>query len=313
MSREDDDDEALDPYTARLVVRGGAIVCAGLVLAIAWLLLAAPGRSLRPPPALLAASAGAMAAAAAPAVDAKEPSIVRGQRSLTVIPARRIPGLLALPLGFLRGNDLTDAVRFGQALRGTPAVKLVNLWATWCPPCVQENERFVEMSADWGRDVQFVPIHVGPISDPQGYRALVDRMPGAAVSPLVDASGDAVQSLLRGERLLTEEEGIPITMLLDCRDELRWIHVGELVDTTELGLHLGALRSELALPRCAPPPPAPARPPGCGDGVCAPPTENCANCLDDCACALVGTVCRTAPPARPEPHCAYPDSAFTED
>lgn len=311
MTREDDE-ERLDPYTARLVARGGLGVCAGLIAVVAWLLLAAPGQSSRPPPAPLAASPEEQAGTRAPREPEKEPIIVRGQRTLSLVPARRLPGLLALQLGFLRGNEMTDAVRFGQALRGTPAVKLVNLWATWCPPCVQENERFVELSSNWGRDVQFVPIHVGVIGDPAGYRALVDRMPGAAVSPLVDSTGDAVQSLLRAEGLLSEVEGIPITMLLDCRDDLRWIHVGELVDTGPLVEHLTVLRAELGLPRCAPPAPTPTRPPGCGDKLCAQPEEDCANCPEDCGCSTVGTVCRTAP-TKPRPHCAYPDSAFTED
>lgn len=303
-----DEEDGLDPVVERRVVRGGLIACGVFVAGIAWTLRAAPVVASAVAPAPVAAAVVEGAEVEAEAVT--RPVLAEGQRTAEVKPGRRLPGLLGLRLGFLRGNDFTDAIAFERVLRGTPAVKLVNLWATWCAPCVRENERFVGLSADWGRDVQFVPIHVGAIGDPAAYRKLVDMMPDAAVSPLVDTSGDAIQGLLRAEALLSPGEGIPITMILDCRDELRWIHVGELVDADGLARRLAALRAELDSPRCALP--AATRPPGCGDGVCAPPEEQCASCPDDCRCTTPGTVCRTAP-TRPEPHCAYPDSAFTED
>lgn len=301
------DDEELGPAAARRVVRGALLAGAGFAVCTVWSVTAAPGPSTRPEPAPLTAARAPSAESPARA----EPAIptVQVQRTVPVTPPRRLPGLPGLRLGYLGGQDMVVGnIAVDEVLRGTPAVKVVNLWATWCPPCVRENRLFLERSKGWRREVRFVPIHVGAISDFAAYRTLVDQMPAAAVSPLVDGSGDAIQSLLRAEKLLAAAEGIPITLVLDCRNELRWLHVGEVKDGEALDAEISRLRTELGSARCAV---EPGRPPGCGDGTCAEPGEHCDNCPDDCGCNTPGTVCRTAP-NREVPHCAFPDSAFNE-
>jgi len=169
---------------------------------------------------------------------------------------------------------------------------------------------FRALSSGWRRDIRFVPIHIGPVNDGDAYRRLIDQMPPTSAEPLIDASGDAFQGLLRAADLLETGEGIPITLLLDCRNELRWIHVGDLADTDALSERLTALRGELGSPRCAPPEPAPGAqpgPPGCNDGTCDG-SEHCGNCPADCGC-IVGTECRSLP-GDPKPRCVVPDTAF---
>jgi len=299
------DDEELGPSSARRVVRAALLAGAGFAVCTVWSVTAAPDGSTRP---------GAAPVAAPPALEevreapSPEVATAKVQRTAKVDPPRRISRLLALQLGFFRNHDMMDTIAVDEVMRGTPAVKVVNLWATWCPPCVRENQKFLELSKGWRREVRFVPIHVGAIGDLEKYRALVDEMPAAAVSPLVDGSGDAVLNLLRADQLLDRDEGIPITLVLDCRNDLRWMHVGELVDAAALDGEISRLRAELGSARCAV---EPSRPPGCGDHSCAEPAENCSNCPDDCGCSTPGTVCRTAP-GREVPHCAFPDSAFKE-
>lgn len=295
----------MDPFTARRVVRGSLLAGGCFAVCTAWSVTAAPEPSTRPEPAPVAAPVDVVekveqAPAAIP--------VATQPRSLVVAPPRRMPAMLALQLGYFRGTDMMGTIALDEVLRGTPAVKVVNLWATWCKPCVRENQRFLQISKGWRREVRFVPIHVGGIGDLAKYRSLVDEMPAAAVSPLVDGSGDAVQSLLRADRLIVAEEGIPITLVLDCRNDLRWMHVGELVDAAGLDAEISRLRAELGSPRCAA---EPTRPPGCGDRTCSG-EEHCSNCPEDCGCSVPGTVCRTAP-GRATPHCAFPDSAFNED
>ena len=238
---------------------------------------------------------------------------VAARRSAVVSPPRLLPELLRLQLGFLRPNQMVGTIAFGEVVRGTPSAKLINLWATWCAPCVREIDMFRALSDGWERDVQFVPIHIGAVHDNELYHKLVRAMPRTAEEPLIDASGEALQGLLRGVGLLDSGEGIPITLLLDCRNALRWIHVGELADTVELSKRLDVLRSELASPRCAPPAPVAAVtpvPPGCGDGICGAPEESCANCTADCGCSVSsGAECLILP-GEP-PHCGFPPIAFS--
>lgn len=306
--------DALDRLSEKelhAVLRGGTVVVMLLAGVLLWSLLAAP----RPQPRVDITPLGTSPQAreitveAAAAVPSATPAAAR--RVAEVTPARRLQGLFGLQLGFLRSNDIVASIAFNEVIRGTPAVKLINLWATWCAPCVREIGMFRELSGGWRRDIRFVPIHVGPVNDTTAYRRLVDQMPVAAAEPLIDASGDALQGLLRDAGLLETGEGIPITLLLDCRNELRWIHVGDLPDTEALSERLTALRGELGSPRCAPPEPAASAqpsPPGCGDGTCAAPTESCANCIADCAC-IAGTECRKIV-GDPVPRCVFPDEAF---
>ena len=172
------------------------------------------------------------------------------------------------------------------------------------------NQAFVQMTG-WdasqgcdivGFDRQFVAL----CNPAQAY------VPVAAVEPLIDGSSNAVLDILRDTGLLEYGEGIPITLLLDCRNELRWMHVGDLPDTVALSERLAALRGELGSARCAPPEPTPAAqpgPPGCGDAVCDRRSEHCGNCSADCGC-IVGTECRSLSGAAPS--CVVPDSAFNE-
>ena len=301
-------DDELDPFTARAVTRA-ALLAGGVFAACAvWFVRAAPEPSSRPAPAPMAAPPVVAQPAEAPA-PVKATVLTGAPRTVQVTPPRRVAAMRALRLGFFRDHDglVMDTIALDEVLRGTPAVKVVNLWAWWCEPCKRENQKFLALSKGWRREVRFVPVHVGAIDDLAKYRTLVDEMPPAAASPLIDASSDAIQSLLRADELLAVGEGIPITLVLDCRNDLRWLHAGELVDESALDAEISRLRAELGSARCAA---EPSRPPGCGDAVCALP-EDCSSCPEDCGCTTPGTVCRTAP-GREGPHCAFPDSAFNE-
>ena len=309
--------EALSDQDRRLVLRGGTAALVGLAALLTWSLLAAPEAPAvvhGDPAAPLATSPQAKRVTAEVVAQdpGTRPAANTARRVLELAIGRRLPGLFGLQLGYLRANDIVGTIAFSEVIRGTPSVKVVNLWATWCAPCVREISMFRGLSDSWRRDIRFVPIHVGPVSDGAAYRRLVDQMPVAAVEPLIDGSSNAVLDILRDTGLLEYGEGIPITLLLDCRNELRWMHVGDLPDTVALSERLAALRGELGSLRCAPPEAAPAAspgPPGCGDAVCDRRSEHCGNCVADCGC-IVGTECRTLPGAPPS--CVVPDSAFKE-
>ncbi len=317
MAAPDEDDalevDRLSPAEQRLVLRGGVAGGVALAGALVWSLVAAPVPEPRIPVAPLTTSPQARAITPEVLAASPSPSAAVGVRRVAeVTPGRRLPGLFGLQLGFLRSNDIIGTIALNEVLRGTPAVKVVNLWATWCAPCVREIGMFRALSESWRRDIRFVPIHIGPVNDGDTYRRLVDQMPATSAEPLIDASGDAFQGLLREAGLLETGEGIPITLLLDCRNELRWIHVGDLADTSALSERVTALRGELGSPRCAPPEPPPSAlpsPPGCGDGTCDG-GEHCGNCLADCGC-IVGTECRSLP-GDPRPRCVVPENAFSD-
>lgn len=96
---------------------------------------------------------------------------------------------------------------------------LINLWATWCPPCVKEmpsldrlqeklgSEHFavVAISQDRGGAAEVVPWlaaqklpHLTPYLDPQASVGRALAAPGLPVSVLVNAQGREVARLIGG-------------------------------------------------------------------------------------------------------------------
>lgn len=94
---------------------------------------------------------------------------------------------------------------------------VVNLWATWCPPCRREMPVFVHAQQAWP-DVAFLLINQGDA------RALVDdyftRYPLPLREVLLDPASHTMQ--VTGARVL------PTTLFFDAEGHLVDTHVGEL-------------------------------------------------------------------------------------
>lgn len=188
-------------------------------------------------------------------------------------------------------------------------VTVVNLWASWCLPCKQELPWFKSMfeGSDWGDNVRFVPLQVSDSRDPVWAREEFGPMMPEVKFFLSDR--DDVLPVLRKfdaiKKKSKEELQLPITLVFDCRRDLRLIHVGGLLerDFDELRERLDQLAGELGskfckvrkpkpvvvtqAPTSAPPEPVVVR---CGDGRCSAPDETAENCCDCVKCPL-GDMC----------------------
>lgn len=123
-------------------------------------LAGAPGR----------ASAAAIEAAGLDPCPATDPSQVATDQTL--------PDLVLACLG--DGPDVHLA-----GLRGTPLV--LNVWASWCPPCREELPVLAEVSAQAGSKVRFLGVDTADF-DPDAALALL-RGAGAHYPSVVDYSG----------------------------------------------------------------------------------------------------------------------------
>jgi peroxiredoxin len=95
-------------------------------------------------------------------------------------------------------------------------VVVVNVWATWCPPCRIEMPGFVDLQAEFRKDgVQFVGISV-------------DRGGGKAVRPFVEEKGvnfpQIVNPALAGRHF--PGNTVPRTYLIDKQGRIRYEHSG---------------------------------------------------------------------------------------
>jgi hypothetical protein len=228
-----------------------------------------------------------------PVIRPRPPEVAR---SIEITPPRRLP---ALPrLGAVQADGRLVPTSLAAALGG---VTVINVWATYCAPCMRELPRLQDLFATqlWGSDVRLLPVLLEP-PDAQNSQqaaalAALLRTPGAR-QVLVDLTpAGTVQTILHDMGLLPDRATLPLTLVLDCEQKARWLHIGELDDTVALAEVIERLRREL--PRCAA---ALALAEGCGDRRCEDARgETCDSCPPDCACGP-GRECVVVPdrPAR---------------
>lgn len=253
-----------------------------------------PARAALPPAPAPAPVAAAPLATAAPVIRPRAPEVAR---SVEITPPRRLQGLPRL--GGLQADGRLAPTSLAAALGSGVAV--INVWATYCAPCMRELPRLRDLftARAWGSEVRLIPVLLEPPDAQNSAQAAalqaLAATPGAR-QVLVDLTpAGTLQTLLHASGLLPVRETLPLTLVLDCEQKARWLHVGELERTDALAEVIERLRREL--PRCAA---AAAVVEGCGDRRCEDARgEDCSTCPADCACGP-GRECVTYPgrPAR---------------
>ncbi len=100
-------------------------------------------------------------------------------------------------------------------------VMVVNVWATWCPPCRVELPGFVELQNEWGSEVQFV----GLATDQQGARVVKPFAEEQGLNYPQIASGPLAYQHFPGE-------AVPRTYVIDTNGDIRYKHVGFMPKST---------------------------------------------------------------------------------
>lgn len=130
------------------------------------------------------------------------------------MPAAKEPALLALPLTSTQGEPVNLA-SFG----GKPTV--VNLWATWCPPCRREMPVLAQAQQD-RPDVNFVFISQGEtVAQVDGW---IRRQGLKLDNVLIDETRSASEAW--------QQRGYPTTLFFDAGGTLIEVRVGELSRAT---------------------------------------------------------------------------------
>jgi len=135
--------------------------------------------------------------------------------------------LLADPVDFqlpdLQGNPLQLSDYRGRWV-------VVNFWASWCSPCVQELPELAAYQREHAGQVQVIGINFEEISA-EDAQAFLDGLPPTGFPHLkYDGSGDGIPlaffTAADGRQLSLQ--GLPSTFFVDPQGEMRDMHLGPL-------------------------------------------------------------------------------------
>ena len=98
---------------------------------------------------------------------------------------------------------------------------LLNFWATWCKPCVEEMPLLSALQSDWsGRGLQIVGI---ALDDPERAGSFAEEL--QVQYPILVGRADVV---LTGRRYGNSSGMLPFSVLVDRDGLIRWTHLGAL-------------------------------------------------------------------------------------
>lgn len=142
---------------------------------------------------------------------------LRAAAQLDACPVGLGPELPDLVLPCLGGGDDVD-------LRAAPPGRptLVNVWATWCPPCVEEVPDLVAFADKAGERVALVGVLT---QDTQANGLEFARQFGMRYPSLVDDDGEVFRAF---------RPGPPVTLFLDAQGRLVHKRSGRFTDLAEL-------------------------------------------------------------------------------
>lgn len=174
-----------------------------------------------------------------------------GRSGTDILPALRLQ-FEALRADHPTGSPPETVRLASPAVLPPRTIHVVNLWATWCDPCLDEMPDFKALfarRADWAASVRFVPIQVKDPSSPvMAYANMAISMPPTPFKLADRSLGDPlVTALAADEERKLFHGNLPVTLVLDCNRRVRWAQFEQLssVDFTELETYVDRLREEL--------------------------------------------------------------------
>ena len=140
-------------------------------------------------------------------------------------PAWSLPRLV--PIGERAGKAADAASLEGASLKGAPY--LLNVWASWCAPCLQEHPLLIELA-----NRKVLPIvGVNYKDKPEDARAWLARHGNPFAAIVADREGRTAIDF--------GVYGVPETFLVDAQGVIRFKHIGPLTGEVVRGRLLPAI------------------------------------------------------------------------
>ncbi len=114
--------------------------------------------------------------------------------------------------------DIEGTERHSEEWSGS--VRLINFWATWCPPCRREIPLLIDLQEEHGRSIQVLGIAIDDMEAVEAYAAEKNFN-----YPVLVGQQDAIDI---ANAFLSDFIGLPFTAFVDENGKLVHVHVGEL-------------------------------------------------------------------------------------
>lgn len=120
-------------------------------------------------------------------------------------------------------KDVKDPAKIKEVFPSSAKLRVVNIWATWCAPCVAEMPELRAVAAAFGPEVALVGVSVDdtiPEASRAKVAAFLDKQKIGYINVYYRGN---VDDLTRYYRF---EDEIPITLAFDRRGKEVWRHHG---------------------------------------------------------------------------------------
>lgn len=92
-------------------------------------------------------------------------------------------------------------------------IRIINFWATWCPPCIKEIPEFIEMQKQYGdKDVQFVGIAI------EEREPVVEYLESIAINYPILIGGDDAVAL--SQQMGNSINAVPFTVVVNREGQI---------------------------------------------------------------------------------------------
>ncbi len=134
-------------------------------------------------------------------------------RGLT-LPAEQVS---AQPLPDFEFPDVSDQQHSISEWQGK--IRVINFWATWCPPCIKEMPAFVEMQDQFGsKGLQFIGI---ALEDKEPVKEYLAKMKINYPILIGDFAGVSL-----AHQLGNTVDAVPFTLIFNQKGEIIYQHQG---------------------------------------------------------------------------------------
>lgn len=130
--------------------------------------------------------------------------------SINDIPSKEAPGRPLKPIGEMSWTSFAGNVSKIKDFQGK--VIILDFWATYCPPCIEEIPHLLELQAKYGGDLQVIGLHVGGEDDRPKVPEFVENL--KITYPLAYPE-DLLTSYVFGQ-----ESAIPQTAIFDKNGQM---------------------------------------------------------------------------------------------